>query len=478
MANLVLCGFEWGTVYEADTWEYAVADTKSIKTDVVNSGNYSCFISVYDHIGFAFPSSSEVFIQAAVNFDVQITGEGRECFVWKGNQGSTELGSVYTNDISQVVVRSGGVERIISDSIQLATWYILEVHIITGTNGLIEFKIDGNLVGTYSGNTGSVNPDFVDFCSFWGMYIDDIVIDDADWCGCQKIVLLRPDATGDMTQWDPTHDYSNYEHVNDVPADYTDYVTTDTKRRTDLYEIASLPTEAFEIGTLRSQAWCEKDSGSIVNNALLAFTLKTGDIAVTATELALNGTFDTGDLTGWHQTGSTDNISVYSHQDFLDGGFARDVYSGYSLACSPSSSLSGLSLLIYTDIDSYYCIRFYCANSMPDGPQGSNSLSVYWASEALQTATDTASQDYTQYQYFALATTTMTFVQFEALNSTGTFFLDSISVQLAPIYTSTVQDVYLHWQLASYAWSLVNPQTSWYYSPADVNQLQIGYQSK
>jgi hypothetical protein len=147
-------------------------------------------------------------------------------------------------------------------------------------------KIDGNIEGTFSGNTANGNasewghtnfkPDTLDFYNFNGMYFDDVVVDDAIWPGCQKIVLLRPEAEGDLIEWSRTNDYDNYEHVNEVPPNTEDYVYTTQLNRTDLYQVEQLPDDAYEIANVRGDAWAVKNSASSAQNASIAFALKNG----------------------------------------------------------------------------------------------------------------------------------------------------------------------------------------------------------
>jgi len=318
MANLVMCGWEWGTIREASGWEYSVSED-SIKTNKVRSGEYSCQIGIYDHVYFSIPSPgthglSEVYVQFAVLFD-SILGMGGLFFRWKGQQGNTQLGYMTVGSNGQVLIYTGcsGTATAIehpsaADVLRLAShtrlltdvWYVFELYIKSDhTSGIITMKIDGNIEGTFYGDTMNAMPtghgdymtDTLDFYNFNGMYFDDVIVNDTDsgWPGCQKVVLLRPDENGDMIEWSKTHDYDNYEHVNEVPMSTVDYVYTTQLNETDLYKLERLPDEAWEIATVRGDAWCIKNSASQSQNASIAFALKNGvttvsDVFVSTTQ--------------------------------------------------------------------------------------------------------------------------------------------------------------------------------------------------
>lgn len=318
MSNLVMCGWEWGTIREASGWDYTVGEG-SIKTNKVRSGDYSCYVNIYDNVYFSIPSPGstgrdEVYIQFAVLFD-SILGMGGLMFRWKGQQGDLALGHLYVGTNGQVLLYTGCTGSVIAvehptagDTLRLAShtrllsevWYVFELYVkCDHTSGVVTMKIDGNLEGTFYGDTmnacptghGQYKTDTLDFYNFNGMYIDDIIVNDADsgWPGCQKVVLLRPEGDGDIIEWSKTNDYDNYEHVNEVPSSTADYVYTTQVNKTDLYDVERLPDDAWEIATVRGDAWCVKNSASQSQNASIAFALKNGvttisDVFVSTTQ--------------------------------------------------------------------------------------------------------------------------------------------------------------------------------------------------
>jgi hypothetical protein len=138
-------------------------------------------------------------------------------------------------------------------------WYLIEAHLKLGSsNGVVEVKMDGNLMLQYTGNTNPNSRSAITRVTFANTmnvtFWDDIAINDTSgsednsWCGDGRIVLLKPNANGDTNQWTPSSG-NNYECVDEgFPAnDDTDYVTTDTTNQKDLYNLEnwSLPSNSI-----------------------------------------------------------------------------------------------------------------------------------------------------------------------------------------------------------------------------------------
>jgi hypothetical protein len=79
-----------------------------------------------------------------------------------------------------------------------------------------------------------------------GIYLDDIVIDDADWPGPSKIYTLAPNGAGNSTMWQPSAG-SNYACVDDIPENTSDYVMADDALDLDLYALENLPAEVSSV---------------------------------------------------------------------------------------------------------------------------------------------------------------------------------------------------------------------------------------
>ncbi len=79
------------------------------------------------------------------------------------------------------------------------------------------------------------------------MVIDDWFICDStgtrnnDFLGRKQVVVIKPNAAGDLTQWTPSAG-ANYACVDEVPPSSSDYVTGDAVDETDLYNFESVPS--------------------------------------------------------------------------------------------------------------------------------------------------------------------------------------------------------------------------------------------
>lgn len=171
----------------------------------------------------------------------------------------TVLGSVRLNLSTaklEIYTSTGTLAATSANSLVASTWYSLETHVkIDNTSGSIDTRIDG-----------------ADFVSFWGdtqpgadttfdqlvstttatIYLDDLAFNDtaggADnlWCGDGKIVMLWPTADGDVTQLTPTSG-SNWQCVDEVPPNTTDYVSSATAGQYDLYNCGTTTIAAGDV---------------------------------------------------------------------------------------------------------------------------------------------------------------------------------------------------------------------------------------
>jgi hypothetical protein len=293
MANVFMSGFEWGTKYEVtwwDAWEFC-----SISTDVVRSGNYSIkFYGAYSSIMQSLPGSkNDYYVQFAWYTDGAFGGLSGDLFAWYGAAGDRRIGVFNISDSGQArlysithpdglnelqTLRATGTQRL-----QVGKWYVFELHIKADqTYGVLSLRIDGIPDCEFMGATSEFSPGTVDSFIWrsWSCYLDDIVINDTTgsfnnaWPGCLKVVLLRPNDDGNYSDWTPSIDGHNYDCVNEVPYDPTQYIHTTGLDVRDTYGVENLPVEAGEVAVVRGDAWAFKDSGSEANNRKLAFSVQ------------------------------------------------------------------------------------------------------------------------------------------------------------------------------------------------------------
>jgi hypothetical protein len=134
--------------------------------------------------------------------------------------------------------------------------------------------------------------------------------------------------------------------------------------------------------------------------------------------LVTNGGFETGDFTGWTQSGNTGFTSVeayFSHSGTYQAQFA------------PMGSNGFLSQDLTTVAGSTYTLSFWLANQFG----GDNHFEVSFGGVVLLSLDDVPLIGYTQYTFNGLpATGALTSLQFGFRNEITFFRLDDVSVEL------------------------------------------------
>jgi hypothetical protein len=137
-------------------------------------------------------------------------------------------------------------------------YFCLEIKtVIHDTTGEVTLKVNGTQVlslqnvDTQNGGTGVIDNLYIYGYSN-GHYIDDLAINDDSgsinnsWCGDGYGKLLQVNAGGDITQLTPSIG-SNYECVDDIPYNTTDFVSSDTLDQYDLYALVASGIAAGEV---------------------------------------------------------------------------------------------------------------------------------------------------------------------------------------------------------------------------------------
>lgn len=144
-------------------------------------------------------------------------------------------------------------------------WYVLQgkcfLHASTGN---IVLKINGSTVASYTGNTTSAGTaiDSVQFGSRglgsttgigFDIYLDDIAINDDSgsyensYPSLGGVYLLKPTGTGSQSDWTRSAGTENYQAVDELPPNTTDYVYASTSGDQDLYTLSDLPVEVTTV---------------------------------------------------------------------------------------------------------------------------------------------------------------------------------------------------------------------------------------
>ena len=142
-----------------------------------------------------------------------------------------------------------------------------------------------------------------------------------------------------------------------------------------------------------------------------------------AVELVTNGSFETGDFTGWTLTGNTGFTGV----ECPGAPFAGPGDGNCDAFLGPVGSNGTLSQVLNTIPGRFYNINF---DFQPDGGVTSFFSAVWDAQPALLSLTNPANSAYQVLHFTALATSTSTSLSFNFRDDPGFLKLDSVSVQV------------------------------------------------
>ena len=140
-----------------------------------------------------------------------------------------------------------------------------------------------------------------------------------------------------------------------------------------------------------------------------------------AVELVTNGSFETGDLTGWTLSGNSGFMGV----ECPGAPFAGPGDGNCDLFAGPVGSNGTLAQNLATLPGRFYNINF---DFRPDGGTPSNFSAVWDAQPALFSVTNPAASAYQVLHFTALATAASTSLTFNFRDDPGFLFLDSVSV--------------------------------------------------
>jgi hypothetical protein len=130
-------------------------------------------------------------------------------------------------------------------------------------SGRVQVKINDELVIDYTGDSTSGLENIQSFWLGYGLQAvppyaattsvyDDVVADDADWIGNSCIQPILITGAGASAQWDPSDGLAdNYEMVQEVPANDTNYITTNTTNDVDTYAMSNMTGDIAQINAVR-----------------------------------------------------------------------------------------------------------------------------------------------------------------------------------------------------------------------------------
>ena len=261
MARILTEGIELG-----DLLAFANIVNMNTTTTTVRSGTYAMQNSgAQSRVDRAVTAAAEFYIRTACRFASFSTN--MEVISWLS--GVTQLGAIRINGSGrwELITSTGTIVDTATGIISFDTWYLLELRIkIANAGGVLELKVDGQVVATFTGDTQPGADTTLDTLRWESdnvanssVFFDDFAVNDTtggtddNYPGDGKIfTALTPNANGTTSQLTGSDGDStdNYLLVDEIPHDTdTTYVESNTALQNDLYNLTSMA--ALLGGTIR-----------------------------------------------------------------------------------------------------------------------------------------------------------------------------------------------------------------------------------
>ena len=236
--------------------------------------------------------------EAYFRFGFRFSGYQGAIFIWYN--GEAQLGYIGIDSSRRLVIYTGDVLRATGTIVlSLSAWYLIEVHVLISDTGVVEVRLDGILDVSYSGDTKPGAEETINVCQYHGdeVQFDDLAMNDTtgavdnSWCGDGKVVMLTPNANGDLSQLmgSDADQIDNYLLVDEFPKDDdTTYVEGSVVDEKDLYNFTDFGLTEQEI----KRVWAEARARDTVADAgLVALALKTYATEYVGPDVTLFTTF-------------------------------------------------------------------------------------------------------------------------------------------------------------------------------------------
>jgi hypothetical protein len=312
-------GFESGSLDEFD----GIFSNGNIETSTVKTGSYAFRGRGNNAYGYkTIPSGLQ--FRGGMFFYGNLL-HSNNAFLRLVNAG-TDLFSILGNSSGDITITTGGVVRDTAIGFHKASWQHFGWDVkFAATGGWANLYVDGVLVANYSGNTGTTNATQLRIGNITGAdystYFDDIYIDNTTGeSSAAPVPILRfyhvtPTGAGNYTQFDPSAG-SNYQCVDEIPPNESDYVSTAV---TDEYDSYAMDTITI-------------DTGQTIQAVIPIAYAKRGE---TTEQIALGTRYSSTDSVGADQNPSTSYSMLFERQTTKPGGGAWD-----------QTSLDGFEVLI------------------------------------------------------------------------------------------------------------------------------------
>jgi hypothetical protein len=249
MARIFIDGFEHG---DLSLWDIVYSAT--INSSSLITGTYAANLANGTYYLQKFlPAAAAYYVAFKIRPQANATADGT---ILKFYNGATVLGSLVrkqtTNYLAAYKGDASSVLATGSTAVNSGTTYTIEVYYLpNSSSGVFTVKINGVQTLTFSGNSGTTaNIDSILFTPTGAShiyYLDDVVVDDAEWPGTTYIQKIVPTGAGTTTAWTPSTG-NNWAAVDEVVAVDTDYVSTNVADNVDTYAAGDL---TGTIGTVK-----------------------------------------------------------------------------------------------------------------------------------------------------------------------------------------------------------------------------------
>ena len=179
------------------------------------------------------------------------------------------------------------------------------------------------------------------------------------------------------------------------------------------YSTAALPTGSHNFTATDMDA----AGNTSVASSPLNLTLST---PVTPVNLVSNGSFETGNFTGW-TVGGNFGATIWGPQTSVDGHAESGQFAANIGAMGSDATLSQT---LQTTAGQQYTLTFWLANS----GGGPNDFTAKWNGTTLLPLVNAPAQGYTQYSYTVTATGSASTLEFDGRQDPAWWNLDAISV--------------------------------------------------
>lgn len=282
MARIFIDGFESGNLgcWTITAGTPAVVSTSGLDLD----GNYCLSMPWQQYcVAYFLPSAiSEFYFAIRLRcFQSQLLN------VWGVYDTSTLVACLAVNCGTGVFTVRNGNNDILASSVgslvSLNITFLIESYFkLADSGGRFVIKLNGVIIIDFTGDTkyGSYTTFNVFKMGYTdgstgstGQYVDNVILDNADWIGETSIQAIAPDGAGNSAQWTTSVSTPNWQCVDEIPVSDVDYVYTNTVNYVDTYTLGSLVGSISSIKCVQAQVRIQKEGSATPQN--LGLVLRT-----------------------------------------------------------------------------------------------------------------------------------------------------------------------------------------------------------